>query len=219
MRPYVRNVALTGLAFTSVMGATSVWAALTNVDGSFPEPVRAAWIMGTIWSVFLLLSAWLLLAYHRYRLELGPEQVRQRGVLQDRTMRYDAVRRMEWRQVPSGGSVRLHGLSTTITIEFGTLPDGARGLMADHLCARVPAERQQGAPGGRMRPADLTERQQRAGRARRGMAIGFLLIAVVFLGAAAAGQGWTYLLFAALNGWSAIHLLRQASPDLKEHNP
>lgn len=219
MRPYVRNIAWAGLAFTSVMGTLSIWAALTNVDGSFPEPGRAAWIMGTIWSAFLLLSAWLLLAYHRYRLELGPDHVRQRGVIQDRTLRHDGVRRVVWRRVPSGGSVRLHGLSTTITIEFGTLPDGARGIITEHLRAHIAEGRQQGAPEDRMTAAEIADRQHRARSARRGMAIGFLLVALVFVGAAVAGHGWPYLLFATLNGWSAIHLLRPAPPDLKEHNP
>lgn len=68
-----------GIVFVSLfglIGIASTLAALLNIDGSFRYPLITAVVLGVFWSGPTSYGCWLILAYYRHRLILGPQFVR-----------------------------------------------------------------------------------------------------------------------------------------------
>lgn len=209
MRPHARNVGVACVVFFSVVGFASVYTAYLDVDGSIPRPMLAASIFGVFWGFWVLLSAWLILLYRRYRLDVSEVAVRQRGVLLDRTISLDTVQTVKWRKFPKGGSVRLEGIDEKLSIEFGNFVSDQRDELIEFLWSKLPEERQVGWSAFQKQFTDSPERRAKAKRIGFVFAVFFALHALVFFAFACLDFGNEYFMFAAINAAMVGYLVRK----------
>jgi hypothetical protein len=113
------EIGVVGALLFGLAGIFSTVVALANADGSFRHPVAAAVVFGVGWSCLTLLGCWLILAYCRHRLSVGPEMVRVTGCFRTREVRPAAVTRAVWKSLFKGGSLVLYECDSRATIHFG----------------------------------------------------------------------------------------------------
>ncbi len=205
MRPYYRNLAVVCTIAFAVMGGVSTAAAYFNFDGSFPNPGLAAWIFAVFWSAWVLLGAWLLLVYCRYRLFTNATSLRQVGLVRERYAQFDLVQELRWRRFPEGGSVRLAGPFGVVKIELANFNSAERTQLISFLRGAVDLSRQTGWEAFYRQFEDPDVRQERTRRDRRVGGVAYLAIAVGLLIAWIAGLGVVNLpasiVTAAVGGW------------------
>ena len=143
-RRYYLWLGLGTLIFFLVVGAISVAAAWWNLDGSFPHPNAAALIFGVFWTGFSLLSLWVLAAYFRERLRLGPSAVVSRGVCHLRTTRLADVEKIIWRRYPAGGSIVIRTPAKRLTVELANFTRSERDEIIAYFREAIPPSRQEG---------------------------------------------------------------------------
>lgn len=116
----LRKVSWVCLLFYSSAAIGSSWVALANPDGSFARPVASAIFFGVFWSVWALLSLWLLCACYRERLFLGSDRITEQGLYFRRSLAISELSSVCWRGVPrQRGSVVLRTSSARVVIGFG----------------------------------------------------------------------------------------------------
>jgi hypothetical protein len=127
LRLFYLVVGAISAVFCAVVGVTSTVVAYWNIDGSFARPKVSALIFGIFWSVFVVVSLWVVLAYFRERLFVARNAVVQRGVLRSKTIDIADVIRVKWRNWPVGGSVVAQSHSGKITVYLDNFPTRERG--------------------------------------------------------------------------------------------
>lgn len=104
----------------AVMGIVSTWLALTNADGSFPNPRLFATVLGIFWSMFTLLGLWMLGTCWRTRLVFDRDSIFQQRCFTSSTIDLSGVQQIIWSMYPAGGSIIVKSLRKKIRIELGT---------------------------------------------------------------------------------------------------
>lgn len=221
-RRYYLFVGIGTLVAFVVMGIGSVAAAWWNVDGSFTRPKTAALIFGVFWTGFVLLSLWLLAAYFRERLRLGPSAVTCRGVFRVRRLRLRDVNVVVWRRVPAGGWLVLRTPEKRLKIELDNFTRSELEDIVAYFREAIPASRQKG-----WEEFDAAVRPPReASRAASARLIFALSAFAAFFGIAGLRRGELgYVLLGLLNAAFAAGLLflRRRGPSSPEpgaaHSP
>ncbi|MGC1276367.1 MAG: hypothetical protein WBC44_21910 [Planctomycetaceae bacterium] len=143
-RLYYLHVGLGTLIFFVAMGAGSVVAAYGNFDGSFAHPKTAALVFGLFWSGFAGLSLWLLAAYFRERLRLGPSSITCQGVFRLHRVRLRDVNSVVWRRYPAGGSVVVRTPEKRLKIELANFTRPEQEEIIAYFREAIPTARQEG---------------------------------------------------------------------------
>jgi hypothetical protein len=107
-------------AFFFGWGAFSVWAAATNMDGSFPNPIPFAVVFGLFWSLFAIGTVWQGVYYWQHRLIFGRDTLRIVGVSGDQDVSRSDVARVEWRGFGGRGNAKLHLPRSRVVIDIGS---------------------------------------------------------------------------------------------------
>jgi len=192
----------------AVIGLASVFLAYFNFDDSFPRPLFAATCFGLFWACFVLLGVFLLLLHRRYRLWVNADSVRQRGVLQDRTLDLSTVTELKWRRFPTGGSVRLSGVDGTLKIELGNFVQDQRDDVIAILRDATPEDRQYGWDEFRRQFEDCQKRRIRTRRASWAISLLLAVHVIAFLVLWGLRFGNHFLLVAIFNLAFLIYLRR-----------
>ena len=201
----------TGIVCTAVflaLGGVSAVGAWLNLDGSFQRPRLAAVMFGVFWDGFALLGLYLIALASRYRLFITDDAVRQVGVWRDRTLRFDAVRRLEWRRFPRGGSVKLRTDDEAMVVDFDPLKPPERTDVRRRLAAAVPEERQIGRVEFDRLFAEAEARRASSKPTSLVVPAAFLACGVAFVAAWWFGLGPQFLPVAAVNIVFGGYLLR-----------
>jgi hypothetical protein len=137
-------LAIAGVTICPVLAALGVWLPLANPDGSFPEDKRIilAMFIGGVFGTFALLSAYLLLACGRTRVEISPTAARAVGAFRDRTVVLADVTNAVWRAWPRGGSLVLYSPVGRVVLEVGVYRDGRE--LVRFFRQALPLDRQHG---------------------------------------------------------------------------
>ena len=99
-------------------GIASVYAALTNIDGSFARPITAAWLFGIVWGMFSLLGIYLMAAYARHRLTVTETDISDQGVLRQKTISFAHLNQVTWKLIPQNGSLVMQSPTSKFKIAF-----------------------------------------------------------------------------------------------------
>lgn len=99
-------------------GAFSVWAAATNMDGSFPNPIQFAVVFGLFWSTMSIVGGWGCIYAWRHRLIFGQDNLRIVGVSGDQVISRSDVVRVEWRGFDGRGNAKLHLPRSRVVIDI-----------------------------------------------------------------------------------------------------
>ncbi len=143
-RRYYLIVGIIGVTFCSTMAIFSVVAAYWNVDGSFGRPLLAAIILGTFWSVMLLASVWVILAYFREHLVLDGTEITQQGILRSKSLRIADATEIKWRRSPQGGSIVICTATHKIKIYFDNFTRTQQDELVSFFRGIFASEIQQG---------------------------------------------------------------------------
>jgi hypothetical protein len=130
--------------FFSTMAIVSVVAAYWNIDGSFARPLLAAIIFGIFWSIFLLLSVWVLLAYFRERLVVDRTTITQHGIFRCKRLCIDDATEIKWRRIPEGGSIVIRTAKRKIKIYFDNFATNQQHELISILHGTFAPDIQQG---------------------------------------------------------------------------
>jgi hypothetical protein len=142
--------AVSAVAFTLGLGGLSVfviWAALTDLDGSFRHPggrnipgcsfnerqLAFAIVFGGMSVSMTLFSGWLVLATFRHRLFVNAEVVRARGIVSTHEVRIADVKNLVWRSPVASGSVALSDGRDRLMIYFGLYEKPERAETIQYL--------------------------------------------------------------------------------------
>src|SRR5262245_15936875 len=168
-----------------VAAVMSVWAAWTNIDGSFRYPKETAVVFGVFWGSLTLLGLYVVRAQLVERLLVWEDRVKQVGSFRTREARFAEVERVRWRRMGNpGGSVVLYAPSVRLAIWFANYGSVHSERLRDFIRAAVPVERQEGWD----RYAELfVPTPEKTAKARRAAKWGFAGFAV--LGAGLLGVG------------------------------
>ncbi len=180
-KPYFRNVGVACTVGVLAIGLFSVIAAFFNLDGSFPNPDAAALVLALFWLGWFLLGLWLIAFYYKYRLDLGDNSLRQRGVLRDKQIDLRFVEEIRWRRFPQGGSVRLSGDFGVLKIELGTVSNLEREQVIAFLRDTIPENLHVGWEKFQAQFTVTPEKRRRSRRALRRIALFFAAHAVILL--------------------------------------
>lgn len=121
------------LALFLAMDIGSIHAAYWNVDGSFPRPVLAAWIVGVFWSLWVLLALWMIIAYFRERLFVTPDAITQVGCFGETSIIIAEVTQIVWRRFPGRGSVIVRSDFRRIKIYLSNFTGNEQDQIIAHL--------------------------------------------------------------------------------------
>ncbi len=102
------------------IGIGSVYGAYWNVDGSFDRPKLAALVFGVFWSLWILFALWMIVAYFRERLFVGPNAITQQDCFRTKCINSSDATQVVWKRLPRGvfsfagllGFFWLEGLGT-----------------------------------------------------------------------------------------------------------
>jgi hypothetical protein len=144
VRRYYLTLGVIGACFFAVMGTASFCAAYWNIDESFPNPVLSATMFAVVWGGFFLLSLWIIAAYFRERLGLGPTELTQQGVIRRRAVPYRQITRATWRGGFHNGGLRIRAPHTRLMIYLENFTQDERRIIVDVLRHAVPPEVQEG---------------------------------------------------------------------------
>lgn len=142
-----RSILYIGVAcvtFFPLLGIASSAAALWNVDGSFRRPQEAALFFGAFWASCTVLGIWLIFSYVRSRRYIGPQGVREVGILRVRTVRFDQLSAARWRVVFQGGSLVLRAPDGKLTLYFASFSPADKREMIDLLRNKIDEQIQEG---------------------------------------------------------------------------
>ncbi len=140
-----RGFLYTGVActiFFALMAIGSTAMAFWNLDGSFRQPKEAAVVFGVFWTFWTALGIWLIFAYRRYRLCVGPNGIRQVGCFRKQAIAFDGLSRAEWR-TSMHPSLVLHGPGGKLTVYFDSFSRAERREIIELLHNRVDEQIQQ----------------------------------------------------------------------------
>lgn len=118
LKPQYLVLGIVGLVFCFTMDILSVVVAYWNVDGSFPHPKLAALIFTIVWTPFVLLGIWLIVAFFREQYLVMPEGITKWGCVFTTTIAFADVKQVTWNRRPVGGSVIVRDNSSRIKIDF-----------------------------------------------------------------------------------------------------
>ena len=124
------------------MGIASVFVAVTNADGSFKQPILAAFLFGVFWGAFTFLGIYLWVFSRKYRLEITEDTIEQSGVFTQRRIAIGRIQNVKWRNWPQGGSIKLRTEDSQMSIELGT--SDSREQLIQFLHAVIPLNAQSG---------------------------------------------------------------------------
>ncbi|MEX1229815.1 MAG: hypothetical protein WEB58_06225 [Planctomycetaceae bacterium] len=196
------------LVFFLVMGISSVWAALTNIDGSFKRPILAAWIFGTFWSALVLLCIWVILAYYRELLIIDPTKITQHGIISVKSIALDDVTQVKWGRYSMNGSVLIRDSSTKIKIHLDNFTRTEIEEIKTFVREAVPEEIQTGRAELVAQREKLTSRRRpRSKNAVVTKSLVFLAIGSIFISVWAVEAAPQFLLAGIVNVVFALLLL------------
>lgn len=132
------------LAFFLAMDVGSVYVAYWNIDGSFGRPELAAVVFGVFWSLWVLLSLWLIIAYFRERLFVSADAITQHGCIRKRTINFPDVIKIVWKRIPKGGSVIIRGHFSRIKIYLSNFTSDEQDRLITLLRGEFAPEIQEG---------------------------------------------------------------------------
>ena len=197
-RRYYLILGVVGVVFFSAAAIGSACVALWNIDGSFAQPVLAAIVFFSCWSVFILLSVWILLAYFRERLFLDKVKIAQKGIFRARVIRLEDVKTLKWRRVPQGGSIVIQTLTDRLKIYFDNFRVQQRHEVISFLHGSFAPELQEGWP--QFQECYLQRRQIRRSRSAAVVcALLLFLFAGIFVYCGIAGLGGKWLIIGVMN--------------------
>jgi hypothetical protein len=122
-------ISIVGLLFFTAMGTYTFYAAWTNMDNSFPNPVADAIVFGGGWIIPALASIWSMVFCIRGRLFVDPGGVRIKGIFRTREVRFNEVNRAAWKISGRAGKLVLYDPSGKVAVEFGSYASNQNELM------------------------------------------------------------------------------------------
>lgn len=192
-----------------------MWVALDNSDGSFKNPLLAATIFGVFWSCFLLLGLYILIISRNYRLVVDNVTINQTGAFFTLRITIPEVLSAEWRNWPSGYSVKLESRDSSLAIELGTIQPENRDWLIDFLRSTIPETSQINWENFLLNPECKNKRKSATPLQR---AIIFYGFAISFVVAWICGLGVVNLLAAIVNtGVASFLLIHKKRDNLAMH--
>lgn len=200
---------IVGVVLFGTAGLVSTLAAATNVDGSFGRPATAAVIFASFWSCLTILSVWLILEYRRSRLLISAEAVSKTGVFGTQTLLWSEITAAQWRTIPQGGKLVLHGPGGKVSIEFAAY-QWDRDLHPIHFFRRALADNLQ--HGWTEFESRFVNRRPAGNPFMFMLVTGLLLsgLTIAFVVVWAVGAGDHYLALSIVNAVSAVFTLAVA---------
>ena len=198
-------VGVIGTLFCVAMGVESTVAAFWNLDGSFPRPKLAAFMLGSFWSCFTLLGVWIIAAYFRERLNLTDTGIVQQGIFRSKNLEFSEILQVQWRTRPVGGSVVLRTHWTKIRIELENFARDEREELIRFLRDRLPLEIQNNWSSFEVVPhCSPTPGKPVSRGAMIAISAIFLSFAVAFVYCWSAGLGTQFLFISVVNVVASI---------------
>lgn len=194
------------------IGGVSVWAALTNVDGSFRFPVETATVFAVWWGLMALLGVYVMWASVVERLLLWEDRVRCVGSFRTREVRLADVTRAAWHIGPAGGgSLVLHGPGGKVTVNFPQIEMPARLAVRDYFRTTIPESLQDGWAKYALFYEPTPERIEKARRTEKWL---YAVLAVVGAGMVVLGvvvdddsaERWKIIIFGGLQAVISVYL-------------
>ena len=207
-RRYYLIVGIVGVVFFSAAAIISTYVAYWNIDGSFARPVLAAVIFGSFWSLFTLLSVWVVLAYYRECLTLDEGQITQQGIIRSKLMHIDDVTHIKWRRIPQGGSIVIRTLTDRLKIYFDNFTVEERRELISFLHGIIAPNIQEG--WSQFEECHLKIQQQPIQKSRSAAVVCALLLfsfAGIFNYCWVAGLGSKWLFIGAVNALGGLWCL------------
>lgn len=135
MRPFYRKLAIAVLIFSTAMAALS--AVGMAIEAPAGRKMLAVIVFPLLWSPFIGLSLWLLIAHHKEQLRVCDDRLKQQGVLAAKEIDILAVTQLRWIS-GAGGVVQLRTAIESLRIELGNFEFDERLWLIRYFRERTP---------------------------------------------------------------------------------
>ncbi len=139
LQKYYLYLGIVGSVLITGALVASVTAALLNTDGSFRHPIYAVMLFTAGYLPFILMSAWLILAYYRESLNLSNNTITQHNVLNTKIIILNDITRIRWKRL----SITINSSTQKMKIYSDNFTSEEQTELIEFLHQTIPVEQQE----------------------------------------------------------------------------